>query len=535
MGVIYDLQTVVLIDDTKLFFKVGRNMKKLLLLLTLSTTLLLSASFDCNKAKTDIEKLICSDEELSKLDDELGKAYNILRTYFAFEEDYTCGRYKHNGKISACEVDKALRLDNELIKVYKTFIAKNKEETKKQREWLKQTNLCEDEECVKQAYKTRIDEINKEIKTISGNLLKAQKTAKESFKKTNSVVEPIHILDRVNANALIKIKPAFLTDKEYVSLLHDYAYYLSLRAGTVIYETDRPLWEYIKETLDDMVHLFDSKEGIRYIHSDGRRLDEALKALLKAKEINPNDISISKLLAKTYLKLLVFNRTGSMCPRSRDCLVPDGAYDKIPYLMKQAYLDYVKLSKAKGTEPELDEIELSIVNRQRMFYEVLSSFAGDVSLVNYYHPSEYHIEDPKFKDICKEYVAMLNKLPDDNLTLCSRYANEDNSSFEFVKYDDAPDEYKEDTYASGRDNNRYYFLVKYKDIYFLDHYDALYLADKPDTISRDKDNFCIYQYVDLSFKDQHEYIYNQKNGRINNQESCYSIKNYDQIYKNGKE
>jgi uncharacterized protein len=53
-------------------------MKKLLLLLTLTTTLLFSASFDCKKAKTDIEKLICSDKELSKLDDELNKAYKEL-------------------------------------------------------------------------------------------------------------------------------------------------------------------------------------------------------------------------------------------------------------------------------------------------------------------------------------------------------------------------------------------------------------------------------------------------------------------------
>ncbi|MDR2080500.1 MAG: lysozyme inhibitor LprI family protein [Campylobacteraceae bacterium] len=53
-------------------------MKKLFLLLTLTATLLFSASFDCKKATTDIEKLICSDEELSKLDDELGKAYKEL-------------------------------------------------------------------------------------------------------------------------------------------------------------------------------------------------------------------------------------------------------------------------------------------------------------------------------------------------------------------------------------------------------------------------------------------------------------------------
>jgi uncharacterized protein YecT (DUF1311 family) len=50
-------------------------MKKLLLLLTLTITLLFSASFDCKKAKTEVEKLICSDEKLSKLDEELNEVY----------------------------------------------------------------------------------------------------------------------------------------------------------------------------------------------------------------------------------------------------------------------------------------------------------------------------------------------------------------------------------------------------------------------------------------------------------------------------
>lgn len=34
-----------------------------------------AASFECKKAKTDVEKVICADAELSKFDDELGRAY----------------------------------------------------------------------------------------------------------------------------------------------------------------------------------------------------------------------------------------------------------------------------------------------------------------------------------------------------------------------------------------------------------------------------------------------------------------------------
>ncbi|MDR1284953.1 MAG: lysozyme inhibitor LprI family protein [Campylobacteraceae bacterium] len=55
-------------------------MKKILLFLTLTLTLtfLFPASFDCKKAKTDVEKLICSNEELSRLDEELNEAYKKL-------------------------------------------------------------------------------------------------------------------------------------------------------------------------------------------------------------------------------------------------------------------------------------------------------------------------------------------------------------------------------------------------------------------------------------------------------------------------
>ncbi|MDR2790403.1 MAG: hypothetical protein LBB59_05460 [Campylobacteraceae bacterium] len=61
-------------------------MKKLLFLLTLTTTFLFPASFDCQKAKTDIEKLVCSDEELSRLDEELNEAYKEIITFLSMED-----------------------------------------------------------------------------------------------------------------------------------------------------------------------------------------------------------------------------------------------------------------------------------------------------------------------------------------------------------------------------------------------------------------------------------------------------------------
>jgi len=75
-----------------------------------------AASFDCAKASTKVEKMICKDAELSKLDDELGKDYSEART-----------------KAS----------DPETLK-------------KQQRAWLKMRNSCADTQCLKGKYSERI-------------------------------------------------------------------------------------------------------------------------------------------------------------------------------------------------------------------------------------------------------------------------------------------------------------------------------------------------------------------------------------------
>ena len=38
-------------------------------------SVIFAASFDCGKATSEVEKIICSDDELSKLDESLNKAY----------------------------------------------------------------------------------------------------------------------------------------------------------------------------------------------------------------------------------------------------------------------------------------------------------------------------------------------------------------------------------------------------------------------------------------------------------------------------
>jgi uncharacterized protein YecT (DUF1311 family) len=89
----------------------------ILALLSLSITFLAQAAgFDCDKATTKTEKMICSDSELSKLDEEMAVAF----------------------KKSSSDSTLAETVRND------------------QKKWLKERNQCVDKDCLKQAYSSRL-------------------------------------------------------------------------------------------------------------------------------------------------------------------------------------------------------------------------------------------------------------------------------------------------------------------------------------------------------------------------------------------
>lgn len=79
-----------------------------------------AASFDCAKASTKVEKLICSDDVLSKLDEELNAAYKT-----ALQDEKQADSIKQA-----------------------------------QKQWVKERNVCEDAGCLEMTYRSRIDELN---------------------------------------------------------------------------------------------------------------------------------------------------------------------------------------------------------------------------------------------------------------------------------------------------------------------------------------------------------------------------------------
>lgn len=55
--------------------KIGMFCSFLLIVVFVVSSVVFATSFDCEKARSEVEKLICGDEELSRLDDSLNKAY----------------------------------------------------------------------------------------------------------------------------------------------------------------------------------------------------------------------------------------------------------------------------------------------------------------------------------------------------------------------------------------------------------------------------------------------------------------------------
>lgn len=95
-------------------------MKTYLILMLLLNVSLFGASFDCAKAKTDVEKMICANPELSALDENLSNAFKE-----AMRESSDKGKLK-----------------------------------KEQFAWVKERNQCKERACVQKTYASRIVDLN---------------------------------------------------------------------------------------------------------------------------------------------------------------------------------------------------------------------------------------------------------------------------------------------------------------------------------------------------------------------------------------
>lgn len=142
----------------------NRNFKLFLVGSILAGPLLaVAASFDCTKAGTEIEKSICASEVLSKLDDELGSSYRSAKSSSVSPE-----------KLQA-----------------------------EQRSWIRERNACKDNECLKNSYELRIDQLRK----ADSSLNKPTANVEISTTETHVTQAPVPVIEKPSAEASVKTAP----------------------------------------------------------------------------------------------------------------------------------------------------------------------------------------------------------------------------------------------------------------------------------------------------------------------------------------
>lgn len=104
--------------------------RSIILILLVSASISQAASFDCSKASTFVEKTICADTLLGKLDEALSDNYKMML---------------------GSDIGKGAEQDLKAT----------------QKKWLKERNKCKDNNCLIEAYRKRVDEIC-EYPVISG-------------------------------------------------------------------------------------------------------------------------------------------------------------------------------------------------------------------------------------------------------------------------------------------------------------------------------------------------------------------------------
>jgi len=196
---------------------------------------------------------------------------------------------------------------------------------------------------------------------------------------------------------------------------------------------------YIK-FLDNYVQFFVNSK-MNYIY--GQHLFFAKLLLFKIREIDPNRVETYRDLGDVYIELYLYYSQVfiELPPKIIELLgstKDDGGHNitwTATYKSKKNYQIYVQKCKEQNIEPNLTkEIEF-ILKRDRMFFEIYSTFDGvDENSrypVSFKKPSSRGMYKEEYRDICKEYVASLNKMPDRDYIRCMRYNFEDNSSFRY--------------------------------------------------------------------------------------------------------
>jgi uncharacterized protein/Tfp pilus assembly protein PilZ len=379
--------------------------KKLLIMMLLSVISVFGTSFDCAKAKTNVEKMICSDAELSALDENLSKAFK-----------------------------EALKSTDD------------KEQLKKEQfAWMKERDKCKSNECLQEHYNNQIQTLSQSLIIKIDNLLEAQKIASDNYAKSKNVYPSIDMLKKAGIERIIHKKPENITKEQYIQLLNDYGYFLSLS-------------EYSK---------YESENNFDIV----KHHCEAKSILEKVQMLDPQRASVYLNLGDLYLKIYLsdthlvefpkYYRSGSCAVYSKDNNPKD-----LVYKSKQMYMQYAQLMTHTNRIDKIPEHIKLILNSNKVYMK------RDWAL------KEKNIAD---EHICQAYVDTLNRLPQSaRISECEHNISKVTNEFKMVSSDLLSQEMKEKSWCEA---------YLYKGRIFIDQEGFLFDGNSV---------FCNYTLLDFS-------------------------------------
>jgi len=344
------------------------------------------------------------------------------------------------------------------------------------------------------------------------------KDAIEFFKKSHLDKYPFANELEIVIENIAKKRPKYMTKEVYIKFLDDYIQFLISGKKSYIY---------------------------------GEYLFYAKLFLFKIREIAPNRVETYRDLADVYMGLYLhykkkFIHATPKMSAMRGATKNDGGHNitwTATYKAKKNYQIYVQKCKEQNIEPKLTkEIEF-ILKRDRIFFEIYSTFDGVYELHDGFYDgfwvpnktkSKKKMYKEEYKNICKEYVASLNRMPDRDYIRCMRYNFEDNSSFRYYfKRDSNMSKELIELYIKRLETKQYLgedrgfnfkrgmydsyisYVFKYKDEFFIAD-DSIFRLFQGKELNMNPNlyNLCYFGFVDFRKKGLFNYLEDDRDQKI---------------------
>lgn len=231
----------------------------LLLNFTVATTY--SASFDCKKAGTEVEKMICANTELSKIDEELATLYRMALKWAGDRDDEQLRLSRGTGMVANADERESVQRD--------------------QKAWLRSRNGCRKKPCVMSRYEKRKDELEHFVRSAA----RAAGAPEEDYLDRKASPKTYRI-KRNNSNWPMLVRAC----RDFADNLNEFPAWPPMicerKLSPKYPQFRRPLWREWNEN-----EIWERREILRSIDkpTSEREWEKLLRESLKAKQIAVNE------------------------------------------------------------------------------------------------------------------------------------------------------------------------------------------------------------------------------------------------------